>query len=308
MDIKILLEQMLVLFLIIFIGYFIYKIKMVDDCFTEQLTRLILKISMPCMVLASVLKLDERQDIRDVLTALIIACTLFFVLMPIVGWLLAKLLFVKKEQTSLYTFMNTFSNIGFMGFPVIGAISGTVGLFYAAIFNLVFNLSLYSLGVWLMIKDGNSDKKLNPKQFLSPGIILSLLALVIYFTNIDLPSVIDNTVDMIGSITSPMAMLLIGCSLAKIDLKNVFGDWRIYVWTIIKQLAIPLLLWIPFTMIIKNPLLLQVTYILSAMPVANSAVLFSTNYNADETLAARAVFITTLFSLATVPVCVMAVM
>lgn len=102
-------------------------------------------------------------------------------------------------------------------------------------------------------------------------------------------------------------MLLIGCSLAKMDIKSVFTEVRIYPWTIIKQLIIPLLLWFPLTMIIKNELVLNVTYVLIAMPVANSAVLFATNYGGDSELAAKTTFITTLISLITVPICILAV-
>lgn len=308
MDIKILITQMTELFLVMFLGYFIYKIKMVDDNFEKKLTRFILDIALPSMILASVLKLTQREALCDVLTAFGIAVSLFFVLLPVIGFLLAKLLFVGSERAGLYTFMNTYSNVGFMGFPVIGALCGSVGLFYAAIFNLIFNLSIYTMGIWMMNKGNNNAVKFNPRCLLSPGVILSSMAIVIYFLNVDLPNVIDDTVQLVGSITSPAAMLLIGCSLAKMNIKNVFNDWRVYVWTLIKQIAIPLLLWLPLKAVITNPLLLQVTYILVAMPVANSAVLFATNYGGDTELAARSVFITTLFSLATVPLCVMMVM
>ena len=99
-------------------------------------------------------------------------------------------------------------------------------------------------------------------------------------------------------------MLIIGCTLAKMDIKSVFSDWKIYPWTIVKQLVIPILLWIPLSMIITNETLLTVTFILFAMPVANNAVLFANMYDGDSSLAARSVFITTLFSLVTVPLCV----
>ena len=305
MDIQILILQMGQLFLIMLLGYFIYKIKLVDNNFVGQFTKLILNVTMPCMVLGSVLKLEERQALGDVLAALFTAVILFFVVLPIIGWLISKLLFVKKKQEGLYVFMNTFPNVGFMGFPIISALCGTTGLFYAAIFNLIFNISLYTLGVWLVSKDTHNGASFNFKQLCSPGVILAIFALIVYFLNINLPSVIDEAVYSVGSITSPSAMFLIGCSLAKMDVKRVFNDWRVYVWTFIKQIVIPLLLWIPLTLVIKNELVLYVAYILFAMPVANSAVLLATNYNGDAELAAKTVFITTLFSLVSVPVCVL---
>ena len=304
MDITILISQMTMLFLIMALGYVIFKLKVVDESFTKTFSKLILKVTMPAMVLSSVLDLTERQALSDVLTSLAIAFILFFVVLPLAGLLLAKIFRVKKNSTGLYIFMNTFSNVGFMGFPVIEALAGDVGLFYAAIYNLVFNISVFTLGVWLMNKDKAQSEKFNIKLLLTPGVIIAILALVVYFANFKPPVIICNVVRSVGSITSPAAMLIIGCTLAKMNVKTVFSDWRIYPWTIVKQLVIPLLLWIPFSMFIKNEILLTVTFILFAMPVANNAVLFANTYDGDSELAARSVFITTLFALLTVPLCV----
>lgn len=304
MDIKILISQMTILFLIMALGYVILKLKVVDESFTKTFSKLILRVTMPAMVLSSVLDLSQRQAITDVLLALGIAVALFFIILPLSGLLLAKIFRVEKGSTGLYVFMSTFSNVGFMGFPVIEALSGSVGLFYAAIYNLVFNLSVFTLGVWLMNKDKEQNEKFDFKLLLTPGVIVAVLALVVYFMNIKPPTLICDAIRSVGSLTSPSAMLIIGCTLANMDIKSIFADWRIYPWTIVKQLIIPLLLWIPFSKLITNEILLTVTFILFAMPVANNAVLFANTYDGDSNLAARSVFITTLFSLITVPLCV----
>ena len=308
MDTNVIISQMIILFLILTLGYFIFKIKLVDDNFTKQLSALVIKVTMPALLLSSVLDITERQPLRDVLTSFGIAVALFFIVMPIVGFLLAKLFRVKRNSTGLYVFMATFSNVGFMGFPVISALAGEVGLFYAAIYNLVFNVAVFTLGVWLVNhdKDGESSG-FDIKLLLSPGVIAALLAIALYFMNIKLPVLLCDTIRSVGSITSPSAMLIIGCTLAKMDIKTVFSDWRLYPWILIKQIVIPILLWIPLAMIIKNEILLTVTFILFLMPVANNAVLFANTYNGDEELAARSVFLTTLFSLLTVPICVWAI-
>ena len=308
MDINIIVSQMTILFLILALGYFIFKIKLVDDNFTKKFSALVIKVTMPAMVLSSVLDLTERQSLRDVLTSFGIAVALFAIVMPIVGFFLAKLFRVKRNSTGLYIFMATFSNVGFMGFPVISALAGEVGLFYAAINNHVFNITVYTLGVWLVNRDkGGENSAFDIKLLLSPGVIVSLLAIVVYFMNIKFPALLCDTIRSVGSITSPSAMLIIGCTLAKMDIKTVFSDWRLYPWIMIKLIVIPILLWIPLAMIIKNEILLTVTFILFSMPVANNAVLFANTYDGDAELAARSVFLTTLFSLLTVPICVWAI-
>lgn len=304
MDINILITQMSGLFIIIFLGYLIYKIKLVDDNFVAKLTKLILNITTPAMLLASVMKLTERQDIRTVLTALAVSLVTNFLLMPVIGFILAKILRVKKTQEGLYIFMTSYSNVGFMGFPVVEAVAGATGLFYAAIFNLSFSLAVFSIGVWFITKNNDNGTKFNPKLIISPGVIGALLAIIIYFMDIKFPVVISNTFDMLGDITPPAAMLVIGFSLAKMDIKNVFNDWRVYIWTVIRQIAIPLLLWVPLAMVVKHELLLYVSYIMMLMPVANTAVLLSNTYGGDVPLAARTTFISTLFALISVPLCV----
>ena len=299
MDIKILFSQMTELFIIMFLGYAIFKFKIVDDNFVKKFSKLILDVTLAAMILSSVLNLDERPMLRDVLTAFAVSGVLFFIVLPVIGILLARLFRVKKEHNGLYIFMHTYSNIGFMGFPVIEAILGPVALFYAAIFNLMFNVSVFSLGVGLVSK----KTKFSAKVLLTPGIIVAALSVILYFLNIRLPELIHSTVSSVGSITSPAAMLIVGFTLAKMDLSSVFSDWRIYPWSIIKQLLIPLILFVPFSMIINDETLLAVAFILSAMPVGNNAVLFATRYDCDSELATRAVFITLIISLITLPLC-----
>lgn len=308
MNIQILITRMAELFILICIGYAVYKLKVINDGFVKQFSRLVLDVTLPAMILSSVLKLEERQPLSDVLTCLGTAIALIFLILPILGIILAKAVRAGRGQTGLYTFMNTFSNIGFMGFPVIAPLCGSVGLFYTAIFNLVFNIAVYSLGIWLMNRDKADSAGFDPKMILTPGTVISTLSLILYFLDPHIPVLVSGTIDILGQMTSPAAMLIIGFSLARIDVKSVFTEWRLYPWTILKQLVVPLLLWYPLTWVIKNPVLLEVTYILTAMPVANSSVLFAATYDGDVDLAAKGVFITTLFSLVTVPLTVMLVM
>ena len=307
LDITIIIRSMIELCILMFFGYFLFKIGMLNNNFVKRMTKLILDVTLPAQILASVFELTERQSTYDVVSAIIVFIVLLFIVLPVLGFLIAKLIRAKKNHVGLYTFMTVYSNCGFMGFPVISAICGPTGLFYAAMYNLIFNLSIYTLGKWMMAKDLSAENKFDPKDLLSPGVLVAVFALIVYFVDIKLPLVITDSVSMLGSMTSPAAMLVIGCSLAKMDVKSIFTDIKIYPWTIISRLIMPILLWFPLSLVIKNTFVLQITYILVAMPVANSAVLFSTNFGGDTDLAAKTIFITTILSLITVPLCIMIV-
>lgn len=300
MDIQVILMQMIQLFLVIGLGYFLFKVKILDVELNKRLTTLLLTVTTPALILSSVLSTTEYLPYTDILFVFLVGI-LVYIALPILGWILVKFMRIPLPQQGLYIFMTVFSNIGFMGFPVMKAIFGNDAVFYTAIFNMLFNLLVFSVGTGIMGYGTGKKMKFNPKDLLSLGVVASLVALVIYMGKIQFPDVISSTVTMIGDITTPIAMLIIGSTLANIPLKEVFSELRIYPYTVIKQVIIPVLAYPILRLFIQDPLILGVTLIMISMPVANSAVLFATEYDGDVSLAAKAVFMTTLLSIVTIP-------
>lgn len=295
--------QMVQLFLVIGLGYFLFKVKILDVELNKRLTTLLLTVTTPALIISSVLSTTEYLPFTDILFVFLVGILVYIVL-PILGWILVKIMRIPLPQQGLYIFMTVFSNIGFMGFPVMKAIFGNDAVFYTAIFNMLFNLLVFSVGTGIMGYGTGRKMNFNPKDLLSPGVIASLVALVIYMAKIQFPNVISSTITMIGDITTPIAMLIIGSTLANIPLKEVFSELRIYPYTFIKQVIIPVLAYPVLRLFIQDPLILGVTLIMISMPVANSAVLFATEYDGDVSLAAKAVFMTTLLSIVTIPLIV----
>lgn len=300
MNLSIILSQMTQLFLLIFLGFFLYKVHILSKSLNQGLTKLILHVTLPFMIFSSVLEQANRPPVVEVLSVFLIAIILNF-LMPFFCLLVIKLLRFPKAEQGLYAFMCAFSNIGFMGFPILNALYGETGLFYGGIFNIIFNLSIFTVGIYLMNYGTEKKAAIQLKSLFTPGIILSSLSVIVYFLNIPFPSVLVETISDLGSITSPCAMLLIGSTLATMDLKSIFSNRRIYVFSILKQFLLPLILFPLFRFFIKNEFLLGLSFVLYLMPTANTAVLFATNYGKDEKLAAKGVFITTVFSMISVP-------
>jgi len=298
MDIRVVVSQMVELFLILTLGYIAAKKKVVSPKFGSQLSNFILSITLPCMMLASVATMPEDTDQKDVVMMFIIAI-LFYVVMPLIAYGIARILIVKKEDRHLYMYMTIWSNIGFMGFPVIASIFGEGAIFYATIFNLIFNVSNFTLGIMLMSKEGK--KALDFKKILSPGMIASIAAVFMFATHLRLPQLLTDTLKTVGDTTTPLAMIVIGIALSGISVKSVFTEIRLYPYVIIKQLLLPLLAWAILKNVIINPFLLGIVIVIIAMPVATSAVLFANRYENNVTLATKGVFITTLASVVTIP-------
>lgn len=300
MDIQVVINQMVQLFMVIGLGYFLMKINIMEETFNRKLNSLILNVTTPALILSSVMTGETAQNMRDVLFVFLVAVVIY-VLLPVIGIVVTKLLRVPRPQSGLYIFMTVFSNIGFMGFPVMKAIFGTGAIFYTAIFNMMFNIFVYTLGIYLINQGSGAKASFDLKSLKTPGVISCLIALLIYFLHIPMPTIIAETCDMVGSVTTPIAMLLIGATLANINVKEIFTEVRLYPYTIIKQIIIPVIAYPILSRCIQDPYILGITLIMLAMPVANSAVLFSSEYGGDVELAAKSVFITTLMSVVTIP-------
>lgn len=305
MEIEIILHQMLQLFIIMFLGYVLYKVKLIDHDFIKKLTKLLLNVTLPATIFSSVLQQESERDMGAVGEVFLIGIAVYVVL-PIVSFLAVKLMRLPKKDRSLYAFMMTYSNIGFMGFPLMDALYGQTAVFYAAIINIIFNISVFTCGVLMMNagKDGGNTK-LKWRNLLSPGVSVSTLSVAVYLLNISFPEDIKSVVSSVGNITTPLAMILIGATLATMDVKSIFNDWHVYFYSVVKQIFIPLLFWPVLKFLIHDPFILAVVFILILMPVANTSVLFATEYDGDEKLAAKTIFITTVMSIVTVPLLLM---
>ena len=300
MDTAILITQMAELFLMIGLGFVLFRVGLLDVDFNQKMTKVLLYVTVPALILDSVLQQEERLDSVQVATVFAIGFGLYFVF-PLLAFVIVKLLRLPLADQGLYMYMLTYGNVGFMGFPVIAALYGSTAVFYTAIINILFNLSCFSVGLVLMHYGKQRTASFDPRTLLSPGIIGCVLSIIIYFADIHFPPVLSESIASVGAITTPLAMILIGATLARMPFRTVFQDWHLYPFTLVKQFAVPLLLWFPLRWLISDTFVLHITFILLLMPVANNSILFATNYGGDETLAAKAVFLTTLVSIVSIP-------
>lgn len=300
MDIYVLVAQMIQLFLVIFCGYGLFKLGVLTPEVDSHLTKLVLNVTLPLLILNSVLTQTESNNSARMFTVFI-ASAVVYVLLPLVSFAAVRLLRLPQNQQGVYAFMNTYSNVGFMGFPLITTLYGEQALLYATVLNILFNLSAYSIGVWMMHYGSRQKGLLNPKAILNPGMVGSILALFLYFFPVQVPAPVSGAIGSIGGLTSPLAMLLIGATLAGVPFREMFNDWKIYLFMVLKQIILPLLLWPLLCLTISDAYIRGIIFVLLSMPVGNTVVLFATQYQKDQTLATKGVFVTTLFSLVTIP-------
>lgn len=289
-------SQIMSLFLIMVIGYIINKRGILDEVANIRLTKLVINISMPAQIIKAFISNQGIVSNQEVLMVFGISFLMYFIY-AIIGVLFLFATHVSKEQRGTYLFMVMFGNCGFMGFPVVVAMLGEEALIYAVIFNVVFNLLVYSVGI-LMI-----GKSFDAKKLINMPLIASFLSIILYFAEIKLPVPVMNCLDALGNVTTPVAMLLLGSVIAGMKIKELFDEWRVYLFTIVKLAVLPAVsIFLINSLQIQSELIVGCMILLSAMPVATNTTMLALEYNGDVKLASKGVFFTTVLCMITIPI------
>ena len=319
MDTSVIINQMAVLFILIAAGYISGRINMLTPDGVKTLSKIVINISTPSTVLYSVL--GDTDSITGSKTIYFVLMTLLaFVIFFLIAIPSARALGVREgsgvrvqgsgdgntgvrlyNNTGLYTSMIVFGNVGFMGYPVTRAIFGASSIFYAALFNIIFNVLTYSVGIILI--SGNVGK-VNLKVLLNGTLVASLISFIIVFTGFHAPTIIVDAISLASGINTPCAMLVIGATLAQVPVKIVFTKWRLYPVTVVKMIVAPVVTWLVFKQFVTDELLFGILVVLSGMPIAAAVAMIAVEYGGDERLASSGIFLTTLLSGVTIPLIV----
>lgn len=299
MDIQALIQQAVLLFALILIGFAAQKGRFLPGGTRSVLSDLVINVTLPCTMLSSVFSSDRLLSNGQVLLFLAVGAA-FYLAMMLFALLVPKLLHAPAEQSGIYRYMTVFGNVGFMGIPVLRALIGADAVFLCSILNIIFNLTSYTYGQ-VQIAGSPELRKVSLKMFLTPVMIASYLSLILYLLNWQPPAGVSSVLSMLDAVTSPLAMLVIGCSLAAYSFRDIFLEGRVYLFSLIKLVLVPVLTWAVMKPWLHNELMLGVFVVSAAMPVATNATLMATKYKGNVKLAASGVFITTLLSLVTLP-------
>ena len=300
MDMRVILSQMAVLFILLAVGFVGGKVKLLSVETGKLLSKIVINITTPCTILNSVMGGDVNITVGETAVFLLLAF-LAYLLYILISIPMVRALGGDKENRGLYSYMAAFGNTAFMGFPVIIAIFGAASAFYVALFNIPFILLTFSVGIILISGKG---RKFDPKVFLNPSIIAALAAALIALTGFRAPMVVAESVRHIGGMTTPGSMLVIGSTLASVSFRDVFSEWRLYPVALVKLIVMPVVAWLVFRQLVGSEVLLGIIVILSGMPAAAMSAMIAIEYGGNGRIASGGVSMTTLLSGATIPLIV----
>ena len=303
MDFLHIVTQMLMIFGIVLVGLASAKRNLWAGELDRKLSVFILNVSMPALILASVMGKDLEFEASEVLTLSLVAVVNYVILIGM-ACLIPKIWHVNLSRQGLARFMLAFGNVSFIGYPVCDAVFGPKAVFCASVLNIPFNLLIFTIGV-SFINGGKARSAFSPKLVFSPCVVASLIAVVIALMGISVPAPVGQWFHLLGDLTTPCALLIIGSSLANLPLKELAGSVRIWVSAFFRLIVSPLLVWGIFHFFISDPVLLGVMVIISSMPVATNGTLLCFQYGGDLKAMSQGTFITTLLSFAVIPLLVM---
>ena len=286
--------QLISLFLMMFVGYLVARSGIMTPEFRARLSSYTLSCVAPFAILSAVLESDATP--ATMLSAVGVAFV-FFCLMCLFAAVLVRLVRTKKAERGWDQLMVIFTNVGFMGIPVIQSIYGADGVARLSMFILMFNLFFFSYGILLIA----SGEKINFRAMLNPCIIGALCGLFCGTTGFHFPEVIESTMASIGAMNTPLAMMIIGGSVAHSDVRAAFTNPRLYRVTALRMIAMPLLILLVMLPLPFDRVLVGISVLLASMPIAGNCAMIANVYAPGDMTAAHATIISTLSSALTLP-------
>lgn len=302
MDIMVVFQTMLKLFLLLILGFVLFKCHIFDEYTNKKISALIVNVASPMLIISSIAGVEGSN--KSIVFLMIGAGILMYIGFIILGKIINRIFPFPKKDWPVYECMVVFANTGFMGYPVLLDVFGQEAVFYASLIYMAFNFFVYTYAIMCLTKGDDSEFKLNFKQLLTPGIILIFVGIFIYLFDIQLPSVLMDTINSVGSLTAPLSMMMIGSSLAVYPIKDSFTDWRSYVFAFVRLMIVPFVTMIMCRLLHIDAYYANITIITNAMPVGSMVLMLATQYNANVKIVTRNIVVSTLLSVITIPIVV----
>ena len=304
MNISILLMQQIVqLFLMIFMGYLIVKTGLVRDDDSKVLSKIILYLIVPCVII-NAFQVDYTTDTVKGLLIAFAASVMTQVILLVVISVAGRLLHLNEvEVASVY-----YSNSGNLIVPIVTFILGQEWVLYGCVFMSVQLVFLWTHCKKIISREASYDCK---KIILNINMISIFIGVILFFTGIRLPEIIGNTLASVGTMIGPASMIVTGMLFAGMNLKQIFANKRVYFITFLRLIAVPLiaLVLIKFSNLASfsadgNKIML-IVFLAIITPSASTVTQMCQVYGNDSRYASAINVMTTLLSVITMPVMVM---
>jgi len=302
MDFQVIATTMCSLLIIVIAGYFSHKRGIINEEFERKLSGFVIKVTCPALLISSTMG-DKMPDREHIPMLLLVSLLTYVILIPL-AYIQPVLMRVRRDLRGMYSFMLTYSNVGFIGYPVVASIFGSDAVFYACILNVFNTITVFIWGV-MFISGENLKDGFRFRLFVSPAMIATYISVIIVVLNLHTPKAIAMPLSILGNMTVPSSLIVIGAALAEIPTRKMVGTPHIFIMCFLKLLVLPLLMYYAMIFIGVDTRISSINMILIAMPVASFGTMFCMQMGKDETTMSQGTFWTTLLSVVSIPLLAM---
>lgn len=295
------------IFFIGLLGYIIRKKDKVSRAFTEGMNSLLVLLIAPCSILSSG-NHEFSQDIaKNLLYVALIMAGYYAFTISVLHFILKKIQ-ASPTQKSAFTNLVVFPNVGFIGFPIIGELFGDEGTLYVVVSTLLYNLLIFSFGVFNTSRHSKTGSQIDLKHMLkSPLVIASLLGTALFLSPVRVPEPAMDMVSSIGGMLAPISILIIGFQLAEYPLLKIFKNGYAYLVSVCRLLILPLLALLILYLLDISGIFAAVAVLSIALPSGTMNVILSKQYNCEPEFSTQSVVQGNLFMTITLPFIMMLV-
>lgn len=289
---------MLVLVALLLLGYICAKIKIIDEKSNKVLSKLVINVFLCGMIISSVTGKESTMTGRELIIGLLYMCIVFLICV-VLGYI-TPTIFRLKGDKGMYRLMGGFMNNGFISFPIIQSVYGDSALFFASMSNIPFNLIIYTYGI-MQLQGKDARGKIDLKKIICTPLISTLIAVIIFAFNIELPAVACDFLSTLGSATVPMSMMVVGASLGDISIKEAFTDKKMYIITFMRIIVAPVIVFFVMRGLVTDSVMLGTFVIIASAPTAVICTVLGIEYGHDPVESSKCIFLSTVLSMFTTP-------
>jgi predicted permease len=313
MQTTIIISQIFMLAVIVLAGVIAARAGVITQVVKDNLSRIIFNISLPMMLFSNFMKLDATPRLMANSLVVLLVSALVILFMLLAGWTVSRLFRISGGEEAVFRAHSMFGNTIFLGFPLITALFGVEGLLYAAMYQLASTLIQWSVGVVVLTHGNGVSWKKSIIRVINPNSVATLTGLILFVSGIRLPELIVKPLSELGAANTWLSMLYIGAMLVLADVGGMLGRKSLYIISINRLIVVPALLILIFASLASfaglaaEKLVMSVIILEASMPCMASVVIMAKELGADDQQAVGNVFVSTILSIITLPLVLMAI-
>ena len=290
---QILLQQTIIMFALMLLGLLLSRRGMITEQGSRDLSNVLLYAVIPCVILRSYMSEFSTEKLRAMGLSALIAVIAF-------AASIAVAYLTCGTRHRIENFAVAFGNAGFIGIPLVTAVFGPEAAFYVVSFSTFANLLQWTYGI--VIISGKKETMNLRMVFVNPVFISMVIGIALFVLQPTLPTVVTGTIGYIADGNTVLAMIILGYYLSKVQLRSLFADVRLYLFSALRLLVVPavtILVFLPFPF--ARGEITLITLIAAATPIASSTAIFAQKFGQDYRRAVSYVCLSTILSVATLP-------